>query len=402
MNKITSTITLFFILLTGFTSIASAHSSSVVYVDANYTANNSDNHEFGHTAFTTIQDGINAVNEDGIVYVKPGTYNETLTITKSLSLSGYTNYVVSGASDAAPSINGSSSIATILVQGSSTPLRVSIFNFHITNGNHGILVVQKANMLISHNTIDGYIKNGITFGSKIIRGDGNVSGTINNNIVRGKGPIDTISQNGIQVAEQNTATIVNNTILNNVYTLSGIKWATGILIHNTKGVTASGNLLINNQAGINILQATNNTLEGNTFIGNETSNAGIMITDFDDDTRPASDNTINKNIITGGYVGIWASYAPKNKFTNNIISGTSQYGIYFWDTDTNTVANNIISFISSPTKKAYGMALNGGDTKRRSIGSSYNYIIDNTITDSDAKYYTSNESVKNVLLRNNF
>jgi parallel beta-helix repeat protein len=392
---------LFFIAFISLTSSASALSYTV-FVDSNYTEKNSDNHTFGVDAFSTIQKAIDAVQEDGIIYVKKGIYNEALTITKSLSLSGLAEYTPTGASDNAPTIDGKAATATILVQGSSTPLRVSIFNFHVLGGNHGILAVQKAKMLISNNTIEGYTKNGITFGSKIIRGEGDVSGTINSNLVKGKGPINSISQNGIQIAERNSATIVNNTIIDNMYTSPGIKWATGILIHNTKGVTASGNTLINNQAGINILQAHSNVLEGNTFIGNESTNAGIMITDFDDDARMANNNTINKNTITGGYIGIWASYAPKNRYTNNIISSSSQYGIFFWDTDSNIVTNNKISLIKTPNGGSYGIALNGGDTKKRTIGSSFNYISENTVTDSDSGFYTSNESNKNVLVRNKF
>jgi parallel beta-helix repeat protein len=401
MIKKSLRIPLFFIALVSFTGTVSALSPTV-YVDTTYTEKSSDNHVFGVDAFATKQGAIDAVTEDGIIYVKKGVYNEALTITKSLSLSSLVEHTSSGAPSDAPTIDGKAATATILVQGSSTPLRVSIFNFHIIDGNHGILVVQKAKMLISNNTIEGYTKNGITFGSKIIRGEGDVSGTINNNVVKGKGPISTISQNGIQVAEHNTATIINNTVLNNVYTNPGIKWATGILIHNTKGVTASGNTLINNQAGINILQANGNILEGNNFIGNESTNAGIMITDFDDDTHTANNNTVNKNIITGGYTGIWASYAPKNRYTNNTISNTSQYGIYFWDTDSNTVSNNTISLIKTPTHGGYGIALNGGDTKKRTIGSSFNYISENIVTDSDSGFYTSNESNKNVLIRNRF
>ncbi len=401
MTKTSLRTAFLFAFLFGCVSSTSAL-SPIVYVDASYTEKNADNRTFGVDAFSTIQKGIDAVEEDGIVYVKKGMYPEALTITKSVSLSGFTDHVISGASDNAPTIDGKDATATILVQGSSTPLRVSVFNFHITNGNHGVLIIQKAKVNISNNTIDGYKKNGVTFGSKVIRGAGQVSGTISNNVVRGKGPINTVSQNGIQVAENNTATIVNNTILNNVYTSPGIKWATGILIHDTKGVTASGNLLINNQAGINILQANENVVQGNTFIGNESTNAGIMITDFDDDTHKADNNTINKNIITGGYTGIWASYAAKNKYTNNIISSTSQYGIFFWDTDSNIVSSNTVSFIASPTHKGYGIALNGGDTKRRTIGSSFNYITDNIVTNSDSGFYTSNESQKNVLLRNKF
>lgn len=394
-------IPLFFVTFVSIISNVSALSPTA-YVDTAYTEKNSDNHVLGVDAFTTIQGAIDSITDDGIIYVKKGVYNEALIITKSLSLNGFVEHASSGASGDAPTIDNKDATAIILIQGSSTPIRVSIFNFHIMNGNHGILVVQKAKVLISNNTIEGYTKNGITFGSKIIRGEGEVSGTINNNIVRGKGPISTISQNGIQVAEHNTATIINNTVLNNVYTSPGIKWATGILIHNTKGVTASGNTLINNQTGINILQASGNILEGNTFIGNESTNAGIMITDFDNDTHAANSNTVNKNTITGGYTGIWASYAPKNRYTNNTISNTTQYGIYFWDTDSNTVSKNTISLIKTPTHGGYGIALNGGDTKKRTIGSSFNYISDNTVTDSDSSFYTSNESNKNVLIRNKF
>jgi parallel beta-helix repeat protein len=394
---------IFFIFITAFGITQSAFAlSSTVYVDSNYNEKSADGHTFGVDAFSTIQSAIDAVADDGIIYVKKGIYNEALIITKSVSLTGFVEHSQTGASAESPIIDGKAATATIFVQGSSTPLRVSIFNFHILNGNHGILIIQKANMLISNNTIEGYTKNGITFGSKIIRGSGDVTGTINNNIVRGKGPTDSVSQNGIQVAENNTATIINNTILNNTYTLPGIKWATGILIHTTRGVTASGNLLINNQAGINILQANGNILEGNTIIGNETTNAGIMITDFDNDKFPASNNTVNKNIISGGYTGIWTSYAPKNKFTNNIISRTSQYGMYFWDTDSNTVNNNIISLIKATNRGGYGIALNGGDTKNRTIGSSFNYFSGNTVTESDSKFYTSNESLKNALIKNNF
>ncbi len=376
--------------------------SPTVYVDSAYTQKSADNHTFGVDAFPTIQEAVNAVEMDGIVYVKPGTYKESITISKSLSLSGVIDNKTVGASSSAPTIDGGTSTAVITIQGVNSPLRVSVSNFHITGGNHGILVVQRARVLISNNTIDGYIKNGITLGSRIIKGDGIVSGTIFNNYVRGSGPISTISQNGIQVAEQSTAKLINNTVINNIYLLPGIKWATGILIHNTKGVTASGNILINNQAGINILQATNNVLEGNTFIGNNYTNAGIMVTDFEADGHPASNNTINKNTITGGFTGIWASYTQKNKYTNNVISNTTQYAINLWDTDSNTVSSNTISFIKAINRGGYAISLNGGDAKKRSIGSSFNYVTDNVVTDSDNSFYSSNESIKNITVRNKF
>jgi hypothetical protein len=76
--------------------------------------------------------------------------------------------------------------------------------------------------------------------------------------------------------------------------------------------------------------------------------------------------------------------------------------MYFWDTDSNTVNNNIISLIKATNRGGYGIALNGGDTKNRTIGSSFNYFSGNTVTESDSKFYTSNESLKNALIKNNF
>jgi parallel beta-helix repeat protein len=378
--------------------------ASPVYVDATYTKTKSENHTFGVDAFKTIQEGINAVNEDGIVYIKKGTYDEAVTIEKSLSLTGLAEYNTLGASSDAPIIDGNGATGTIFVRGSgaTTPINVSIYNLHITHGNHGIVVVQDATMLINNNTIEGYKKNGITFGSKIVKGDGKVSGIISGNNIKGAGPIDTLSQNGIQVADNNTATIIDNTISNNTYTVPGKIWATGILIHNSTGVIVSKNVLVNNQAGINILQASNNTLEDNTILGNDSTDAGIMVTNFDDKTRNATKNTINHNTVTGGYIGIWSSYTPGNRYTNNVITKSAQYGMYLWDSDFNTVSNNTITAIHTSTRGGYGIALNGGDTKSSSVGSDSNHISNNIVTDSDADFYVATNSHRNVIIHNNF
>lgn len=400
MTKIKSIV--LFLTVTCFALTYTAFAASPVFVDATYTKKNSGGYVFGVDAFATIQEGINAVNEDGIVYVKKGTYNEALIIEKSVSLTGLAEYNSDGASSDAPTINGGQAVGTILVRGNDVPIKVSIYNFHITGGNHGIIVIQNASMLINNNTIYNYKKNGITFGSKVMPGSGKISGIISNNTIKGMGPTDTLSQNGIQVADRNAAIITGNTVSNNIFTRPGTIWATGILLHNSSGVIASKNVLVNNQAGINILQASGNTLDENTILGNSYTHAGIMVTNFDDKTRNASKNVIKNNTVNGGYVGIWSSYTPGNRYTNNIVSGSSQYGMFFWDSDSNTVSFNTVSSVRSSTRGGYGIAINGGDTKSMTIGSDNNQILNNTVTDSDSGFFLSESSHKNVVLRNKF
>ena len=396
----TKPITLFVVSYLFLSHIVSA--ASPVFVDANYTSTTDDTHTFGVDAFKTIGEAIQAVDVDGIIYIKKGIYNEALTIEKSLSLTGLAEQSVMGATTESPTIDGGNALGTIFIRGSSTPIKVSIYNLHINRGNHGVLVIQDAKVLITNNTIENYTKNGVTFGSKVIKGEGKISGTIRSNTIRGAGKTNILSQNGIQVADNNTAIITENTISDHIYTRPGTIWATGILLHNSSNVTASKNILINNQAGINILQANNITLEDNTIIGGTSTDAGIMVTTFDTKMRKATRNVIHRNIITGGYVGIWSSYAAGNRYTKNTISSTTQYGMYLWDTDSNTILDNTINSVHANGRSGYGIALNGGDTQSTTIGSDSNYISKNTVTDSDSSLYIANNSRKNVVVKNKF
>jgi hypothetical protein len=62
-----------------------------IYVDGSYTEDiPEEDLYFGFNAFATIQEGINAVDEGGIVNVAAGTYNEAIVIDKPLTLRGAT------------------------------------------------------------------------------------------------------------------------------------------------------------------------------------------------------------------------------------------------------------------------------------------------------------------------
>jgi hypothetical protein len=212
------------LLVLGCLSLASnAFAASPVYVDATYTTDHTNGHTYGVNAFRSVQEGVNAVDAGGIIYVASSIYPENVVIQKSLSLIGDGTLTKIGASPDAPTIDGGNGSTTLLVNGTTTPISVIIRNFTITGGGYGVAVLQNALMTVDKNTVRGYRKNGITFGSIIFPGYGGIAGVISNNQVTGTGPTDVIAQNGIQVAEGNTAVITGNTVTDHTYTVSGKK-----------------------------------------------------------------------------------------------------------------------------------------------------------------------------------
>jgi len=83
-----STVRGFFIVLAFALSLAAWSNPSVVWVDAQFSQGNCGGHAWQTDAFATIQDGVDAVALNGVVWVALGTYNESVTITTPLLLLG--------------------------------------------------------------------------------------------------------------------------------------------------------------------------------------------------------------------------------------------------------------------------------------------------------------------------
>jgi hypothetical protein len=96
---------------------------------------------------------------------------------------------------------------------------------------------------VSGNTITAYQKNGI-----VATGMGtNVQ--VLNNIVTGRGHIDTIAQNGIVILSKATALIQGNTVTANWYTPKDTV-ACGLLFIDASGVKQKANSLSDNEVNL--------------------------------------------------------------------------------------------------------------------------------------------------------
>jgi len=134
----------------------------------------------------------------------------------------------------------------------------SITNSTVTNVNQGPSGCQEGNavevrnapfdssgpdieVLIDGNTVDGYIKNGIT-------ANGSVAAVITNNVVTGAGPVGVplAAQNGIQVGFGATAVVLDNVVSGHDYTPDA--WlACGLLFFEADGVKQSKNSSFGNE-----------------------------------------------------------------------------------------------------------------------------------------------------------
>lgn len=69
-------------------TILSDASIDAVYVDGSYSDGSADTHIFGYDAFATIQEGVDVVDEEGTVNIAAGTYNESVTVDKDITIAG--------------------------------------------------------------------------------------------------------------------------------------------------------------------------------------------------------------------------------------------------------------------------------------------------------------------------
>ncbi|HTS35554.1 MAG TPA: right-handed parallel beta-helix repeat-containing protein [Candidatus Solibacter sp.] len=303
-------------------------------------------------SFSTIQAAITAIPANSTINICPGSYNEQLTINKSVNLTGVANGTsdqplilvptggllanatsLSSGNPLAPHIwvsgaakvnisgitvdsigNGVTGcepqvVIGILYQNSSGTINhVVTRNQWIgtsendTNSNgcqNGLgIFVQSGNsgssiVTVENSSVHDYQKNGIT---------GNEVGTTltaTGNIVMGQGATNGAAENGIQIGFGAAGSVTGNTVSDDVWAPDTVSdpgdAAAGILLYDaTDGATVKNNAVTNTQFGIALVADTNGFGDNSTVTLNKVSGTRI----FDGIDVCTNGNTIQSNTVT--------------------------------------------------------------------------------------------------------
>jgi hypothetical protein len=299
----------------------------------------------GTPRYSTIQSAVNASAPGTTIRICPGNYPEQVVIGKALALSGVpsesgrTPVVTSPASGIVQNATGlgtgSAIGAQILVENTSgvniTGLTVDatgnqlsctldLMGIYYQNASGIISYVVARNenlgggsecqsgegifaqsgygfsgssaVVVENSNVYAYQKNGIS-------ADGDtLTVTITANSVIGQGPDPYVAQNGIQITGGTKGTMLNNSVMNDIYTGATFS-ATGILVYTASGLSISNNTVGNTQGIAVVSGGAAGSADQTTIISNH-----VVDTDTYDAIDVCSNgNTVVSNTIMGGSAG---------------------------------------------------------------------------------------------------
>lgn len=239
----------------------------------------------GGADFAKIQDAINAAGLGDTIYVYNGTYNEYLTVNKTLTITGQNKQ--------GTIINGSLSKPVIEIEANN--IRVS--EFTIQNGSAGIDITGYngtviSNNIIKENQIEGiaieYCRNTTVSGNSIgYNGWDGIFVTNSSDAKLQRNTAITNNISGVTIEDSFDITLDFNILSNNTFY--------GLSLENSNHTSIfRNNLHVNKNAGVHILNVTNSMFYQNSFLNNTRQ------TRIDDSSANVWDNGVEGNF--------WSNY----------------------------------------------------------------------------------------------
>lgn len=195
---------------------------------------------------------------------------------------------------------------------------------------------------ISHSTIAGYQKNGIT-----VDGTGSSAQITHSTVTGGPAGFDQIiAQNGIQISRGASGSVTHDTISDNTYTGPGEASATGVLVYGgggdplTTDVMVAHNVLTGNDIGVDLANynasftgpptaATDDTAADNKISdASDTNVSGLVASNAVVGYQAGIEDVGNGDVINHNAIS-GAGYAPQGSYdyTTNQFTGTSMFAL---------------------------------------------------------------------------
>jgi nitrous oxidase accessory protein len=237
----------------------------------------------------SIQAAINAAQPGDTIQVQAGTYNENLTLNKSLTLIGLNK----------PVVRGTGKGSTIIVTADNCTMQSFIIEHcgsDLQQEDSGLLLKSNRNRIADNELRD------ILYGIYLLKSEGN---TIERNTIRGRAELE-MGDRGAGLHLWNSA---NNTLTDNTITEA----RDGLYIQNSPGNLVARNRVTQTRYGLHYMSSDDNKFADNIF----------------------SDNIAGAAIMYSKRIEL-----RRNAFINN--RGFSSFGILFQDCDECITENNFI------------------------------------------------------------